>query len=224
MKKCTYLSHLKFPIRLGCFVATLLAMTTSNRHCERSEANQKFSRFLSVILLSISFFSFNLFATKPLETFQLTSSAFQENGSIPVQYTGEGQDLSPPLAWQNVPKGTQSLAIICDDPDASGTPWVHWSLYNIPATLDHIEEGGKNLTPDILIGKNGWGTLAYRGPKPPSGVHHYHFTLYALDTPLKLKEGATKEELLKAMEGHILGESTLIGLYQSQKGNLEGGA
>jgi len=177
------------------------------------------------IFLCVAFYSFDVFAVKSAEnqtqsaSFELTSPAFQEKGSIPMLYTGEGKDISPPLVWKNVPKNTQSLALICDDPDAPGGSWVHWILYNIPTTFDHLGEGEKNLTSDIQFGKNSWGNLAYGGPHPPHGTHHYHFTLYALDTPLKLKEGATKEELLKAIDGHILGNTTLVGLYHSQKGS-----
>jgi Raf kinase inhibitor-like YbhB/YbcL family protein len=149
------------------------------------------------------------------ENFQLESSAFKQNGDIPIQYTGEGKDISPPLVWENVPIGTQALALTCDDPDAPGGNWVHWILYNIPSSLNGLKEGGKDFPPEILVGKNSWGNKAYGGPHPPQGTHHYYFTVYALDSVLSLKEGATKEALLKAMEGHILGEATLIGLYRS---------
>jgi Raf kinase inhibitor-like YbhB/YbcL family protein len=145
---------------------------------------------------------------------KLTSPAFQDNEFIPPEYTAEGKDVSPPLSWESVPKETRSLALICDDPDAPNGHWIHWILYNIPPTLDHIDEGGKNLPPSLLFGTNSWGNLAYNGPNPPQGVHHYHFTLYALDTILSLKAGATSKELHKAMDDHILETVTLTGLYE----------
>lgn len=167
-----------------------------------------------IFILSLAFYLTFLGGIKA--DFMLESPAFKENGNIPIQYTGEGKDLSPPLFWKNAPKGTQSLALICDDPDAPGGNWDHWILYNIPSSLNELKEGGKDLSSEIRLGKNSWGNNAYGGPKPPSGTHHYHFTLYALDTTLNLQEGATKEELLKAMEGHILKQVTLIGLYHLQ--------
>lgn len=154
--------------------------------------------------------------TQEKPSMKLESPRFTHNGYIPLQYTGEGQDQSPPLSWTNVPEGTHSLALICDDPDAPMGVWDHWIVYNLPPRLNHIEEGGKNLPSDVRLGKNSWGKRAYGGPMPPSGTHHYHFTLYAVDTKLKLKEGATKEELKQAMKGHILAKTTLTGLYKLQ--------
>jgi len=155
--------------------------------------------------------------TQEKQPMKLESTSFTHNGYIPRQHTGEGTDLSPPLSWTNVPVGTRSLALICDDPDAPMGTWDHWILYHISSTLDHIEEGGKNLPSDIRLGKNSWGKLAYGGPMPPSGTHHYHFTLYALNTELELQKGATKDELKKAMMGHIIEETTLTGLYRLQQ-------
>ena len=164
--------------------------------------------------------SFGVLADIPLgekvSSLQLTSAVFEENKFIPPEYTAEGKDVSPPLAWKNVPPGTRSFALISDDPDASSGKWVHWILFNIPSTFDHIDAGGKNLTAEVLFGKNSMGNLTYNGPNPPQGVHHYHFTLYALDTILTLKNGATSKQLRKAMEGHILEEVTLTGLYEKK--------
>jgi len=148
---------------------------------------------------------------------QLESSVFTHNSYIPIEYTGEGQDISPPLTWTNVPSGTRSLALVCDDPDAPMGTWDHWILYNIPPNLTHIEKGGNNLPAGVGLGKNSWGRLDYGGPMPPSGIHHYHFTLYALDTELDLQSGVKKDALLKAMEGHVLATATLTGLYQLQR-------
>ncbi len=156
---------------------------------------------------------------------QVTSSAFGEGQRIPKKYTGEGEDVSPPLAWSGVPAGTQELALIVDDPDApTPQPWVHWVLYKIPADCKALPEGVKKvLRPDepagALQGKNSWPsgqTIGYRGPMPPPGhgVHHYRFHLYALDKKLEVEPGLTKDELLAAMKGHILGEGELTGTYQ----------
>ncbi|EKE09146.1 MAG: hypothetical protein ACD_16C00211G0003 [uncultured bacterium] len=145
--------------------------------------------------------------------FQLLSPAFKDNQPIPEQYSKNGLDVSPPFSLVNIPKGTQSLALVCEDPDAPGGTWIHWVLYNIPPSLTHISEGGSNLSKKVTVGKNSWGNLSYNGPQPPIGTHHYEFKLYALDAPLNLAPGLESEELKKAIQGHILGETKLIGLY-----------
>lgn len=155
---------------------------------------------------------------------QITSTAFGPNERIPEKYTGEGDDLSPPLSWSGLPGDATSLALICDDPDApTPEPWVHWVIYDIPADTSELPEG---VAPDPTLdqpagarqGENSWDegqTIGYRGPMPPPGhgTHHYHFRLYALDTKLDLAAGATKQALLDAMSGHILGEAVLTGTY-----------
>jgi Raf kinase inhibitor-like YbhB/YbcL family protein len=156
---------------------------------------------------------------------ELTSSAFQEGAKIPKKFSGEGQDLSPPLAWSGLPGGTRELALICDDPDApSPEPWVHWVIYKIPPTATALPEGlPKTPTlkepPGALQGKNSWTsgqTIGYRGPLPPpkSGPHRYFFKLYALDAALNLAPEATKAALWKAISGHVLAEGRLIGAYE----------
>ncbi|MBY0292680.1 MAG: YbhB/YbcL family Raf kinase inhibitor-like protein [Alphaproteobacteria bacterium] len=147
---------------------------------------------------------------------KLTSPAFHDKGQIPLQYTRDGQDVSPPLVWTNVPKNTESLALICEDPDAPSGVWIHWVLYNIPSHLRQIEEGGRNLPDSVLVGRNSWNNIIYNGPHPPYGIHHYTFTLYALDIVLQLEKGATSTELRRAMREHILAESSLTGLYQAK--------
>jgi hypothetical protein len=160
--------------------------------------------------------------------FELTSGAFKPDAKIPRKYTGEGEDVSPPLAWQGVPDGTKEFALICDDPDApKPEPWVHWVICGIAADVRGLSEGIKNepqLTKPIAArqGKNSWDlgvTIGYRGPMPPPGhgTHHYHFKLYALDKPLDLAPAATKKQLLAAMQGHVLGETELIGTYERKK-------
>ncbi|MBY0273550.1 MAG: YbhB/YbcL family Raf kinase inhibitor-like protein [Alphaproteobacteria bacterium] len=146
--------------------------------------------------------------------FTLSSPAFDNNAPLPLKYSGKRQDLSPPLAWQNPPLGTQSYALICDDPDAPSGAWTHWVLYNIPSTMKNIAEG---KTPKgATFGKNSWGKTSYNGPNPPSGTHHYHFTLYALDVPLALSSGLTSEQLMEAIKAHILDKATLVSTFKKQ--------
>ena len=145
---------------------------------------------------------------------QLTSTAFGEGERIPTKHTGEGEDVSPPLVWSGLPEGTKEFALICDDPDApTPKPWVHGVVYKIPADCTSL---GEDNIGKALWGKNSWGRSEYGGPMPPSGdgPHRYVFRIYALDAELDLKPGATKEQLLKAMEGHILAEGKLTGTYE----------
>jgi Raf kinase inhibitor-like YbhB/YbcL family protein len=153
---------------------------------------------------------------------QLCSSAFSEAQPIPRRYTGDGEDLSPPLSWQGLPGAAQELALIVDDPDApTKEPWVHWVIYNLPAAVSELPEGivpavHAQVAPGAIQGKNSWDTIGYRGPAPPKGrgTHRYYFTLYALDTALRLPEGLDKAGLLKKMEGHIIAQAALLGTYQ----------
>ena len=158
---------------------------------------------------------------------RLTSSAFADGDQIPSRHTGEGLDISPPLAWESV-QGAQQYALICDDPDApSAQPWVHWVIYNIPGHIQSLAEGLPNAPrlddPDgALQGVNSWPsgvTIGHRGPSPPPGhgTHHYHFRLYALDEALDLDPGLTKAELLKAIRGHVIAEGLLMGTYERGK-------
>ncbi|MBI3321685.1 MAG: YbhB/YbcL family Raf kinase inhibitor-like protein [Candidatus Omnitrophica bacterium] len=160
-------------------------------------------------------------ATVPIEeatmTFILTSSAFQEGGSIPSLHTCEGQDLSPPLAWTDPPAGTKSFALINDDPDAPGRTWVHWVLYNLPPSLRRLPASvplDQELPDGSRQGMTDFGRIGYGGPCPPSGTHRYFFKLYALDTPLALAPGATKRQLEQAMQDHILANAQLMGTYR----------
>jgi Raf kinase inhibitor-like YbhB/YbcL family protein len=148
---------------------------------------------------------------------QLTSTAFQEGQAIPKQYTGDGKNVSPPLRWTDPPAGTQAFALITDDPDAPRKVWVHWVLFNLPATTRELSEEvppEETLPGGAAQGKNDFGRISYGGPAPPPGKpHRYFFKLYALDAPLSLRPGATKEELLAAMKGHTLAEAQLMGTY-----------
>jgi hypothetical protein len=148
---------------------------------------------------------------------KITSSAFQDDGLIPAKYTCDGADVSPPLQWDTVPEGTQSIAVICDDPDAPMGTWVHWVLFNLPAETKQLAEkvpADKTLPSGAKQGTSDFRRIGYGGPCPPSGTHRYFFKIYALDTELALPAGATKRELLKAMEGHIIGQGQLIGKYK----------
>lgn len=148
--------------------------------------------------------------------FELKSPAFDPQGPIPARHTGEGPDVSPPLEWEGVPEGTAELALICDDPDAPRpTPWVHWVLYGIPASATSLAEGVEGIG---VEGKNDFGRSGYGGPMPPPGhgTHHYHFKLYALEEPLDLPPGATKDEVVRAMEGIILAAAELVGTYERE--------
>src|SRR5919201_6750487 len=148
----------------------------------------------------------------------LESSAFRANGEIPRKYTCEGNDTSPPLSWSGAPSGTKSFALIVDDPDAPDPKapqrtWVHWVLYDIPATATSLPEGAKsgNLPSGTKEGRNDWKRTGYGGPCPPTGRHRYFHKLYALDAVLPDLNSPTKAELEKAMEGHILARAELIG-------------
>ena len=141
----------------------------------------------------------------------LKSDAFANGQSIPAKYSCTGKNISPALSWNDPPAGTQSFALIVDDPDAPMGTWVHWVLYNIPSTTTSLEESADAGT--ISVGKNSSGNMRYDGPCPPSGTHRYFFKLYALDSTLSLSPGATKEQLLNAMKGHILAQGELMGTF-----------
>lgn len=156
-----------------------------------------------------------------MATLTVQTEAFSPGETIPEKYTGEGEDISPPIRWSDVPDGTKELALIMDDPDAPNTTWVHWVLYRIPADVTELEAGiptNKELeTPaGALQGTNSWDNIGYGGPMPPPGhgTHHYHFKVYALAAPVELAAGATKEQLLGAMEGHILAQGEVMGTYE----------
>ena len=150
---------------------------------------------------------------------KITSPAFEEGGLIPAKYTCDGADISPPLQWEAVPEGTKSIAIICDDPDAPMGTWVHWVLFNLPPDTKELAEklpDDETLPNGARQGITDFGKTGYGGPCPPSGTHRYFFKIYALDTVIDIVAIADKPKLLKAMEGHILGQGQLIGKYKRQ--------
>jgi len=142
---------------------------------------------------------------------ELTSDAFTHGQSIPAKYTCTGRNVSPALAWNEPPSGTRSFALIMDDPDAPMGTWVHWVLFNIPADARSLQEDTD--TGDMSVGKNSWGDLGYGGPCPPGGTHRYYVKLYGLDSILSLLPGASKEQLLQEMKGHILAQGELMGTF-----------
>ena len=150
----------------------------------------------------------------------LSSPEFSHNGNIPEQYTCDGEDEVPPLAWTGAPAGTKSFAIIVDDPDAPDPKapkmtYVHWVVYDIPSSVTHLDEDG--IPEDARVGVNDWKKSEYGGPCPPVGRHRYFFKLYALDTTLGELGSPTKAMLEEAMRGHIVGQAELVGTYERAK-------
>ncbi len=149
--------------------------------------------------------------------FQLESPSFKEGEKIPSIHTCDGKNLSPALKWKGAPQKTRGFVLIMEDPDAPGGIWTHWVLYVLPPNLNNIPQAFppiSTLANGEMHGFNDFKDLGYGGPCPPSGTHRYFFKLFALDTFLKLSPGMTKEEVLKAIEGHILAETHLMGTYQ----------
>jgi Raf kinase inhibitor-like YbhB/YbcL family protein len=172
-------------------------------------------------LLTIVLGSFDQSQGETPMTLQITSTAFPASGAIPLLYTCDGEDISPPLTWSDLPPNTKSLALVVDDPDAPDPKapkrtWVHWLLYNLPAghkgLTENVDRAG--LPRGTGEGLNDWGRTGYGGPCPPIGRHRYFFKLYALDIQLPDLGQPRKAELLKAMQGHILAQAELIGTYQ----------
>ena len=148
---------------------------------------------------------------------QLSSTAFKDGAMIPVIYTCDGKNISPPLSWTEAPQGSKSIALIVDDPDAPAGTWVHWVVFNLPSSISSLSEGASSLgsqEPFGTAGMNSSQKIGYGGPCPPKGKpHHYFFKLYALDIILGLKSGASKADVEKAMQGHILAQGQLMGTY-----------
>jgi hypothetical protein len=156
-------------------------------------------------------------------TLRLTSPAFAHQGEIPARYTCEGEDVSPPLAWSGAPAGTRSLALVVDDPDAPDPEapkltWVHWVLYGLPPGDGSLPEDAARagLPPGTRVGRNDWKRADYGGPCPPIGRHRYFHKLYALDVVLPDLGAATRAELERAMQGHVLARAELVGTYQKR--------
>ena len=144
----------------------------------------------------------------------IASAAFERNSSIPNKYTCDGENVNPPLTFSGVPENAKSLALIMDDPDAPRGTWVHWTMWNIdPSTINITVD---SVPAGAVEGTTSSGKSVYGGPCPPSGTHHYYFKLYALDTILDLNKSSEKQELESAIEGHVLGQAELVGLYSRE--------
>jgi hypothetical protein len=190
-------------MRLGTFAPFLACLILSG--CNRTDAQPKQQKE----------------ETSPMaasKTIDVSSTAFEHNQPIPQQYAfaPEGRNVTPAVSWSNLPDGTQSVALIVDDPDApKEDPWVHWVQYNIPPDSTGIPEGGANIG---MKGRNDFDQTGWGGPLPPRGhgTHHYRFKVYALNAELNLPTGATKEEVVKAMEGHVLAQGELVGTYERE--------
>ena len=179
----------------------------------------------SSVLISIILINQNFSQTKSkrkIMEMKIYSSAFKDGNFIPSKYTCEGANVSPQLHWNNVPKDIKSFAIIMHDPDAPGGDFVHWVIYNIPGNLKELHEDvtpSRNIDEEVMFGTNDFGRIGYGGPCPPAGKpHRYIIKIFALDTILHhLESGATRQQLLKAMDGHILADGELLGKYQRGK-------
>jgi len=155
-------------------------------------------------------------------TSKLDSTAFAAGASIPSRHTCDGDDVSPPLAWGDAPRGTKSFALVVDDPDAPDPKaprvrWVHWVVYDLPADARSLPEAvrsGAELPSGVRMGSNDWGKSTWGGPCPPVGRHRYVFTLYALDVALGARGALTKHALETAMQGHVLAQAELVGTYE----------
>jgi len=149
---------------------------------------------------------------------ELVSSAFTDGEMIPQTYTGDGQDISPPLNWTSPSENTKSFCLVADDPDAPRGTWVHWVIYNIPPSVNGLPEGvepNEVIFDGIRQGVNDFGNIGYGGPAPPAGkAHRYFFKLYALDSVIDLKPGATKADLMRAIQGRVIEEAILMGKYK----------
>ncbi len=179
----------------------------------------KFYTAISMVAATFLGFVIHSSVTSSSKTiFSLTSSSFANNELIPLKFTGDGENISPELHWTNAPIETKSFALIVEDPDAGDKPWVHWLIFNIPSNTRQLPQGvehGFFISGETNFYYTRNGVFVYGGPYPPSGqTHHYHFILYALDTLLDLPADTARDAILKAMEGHILGKSTLIGVYE----------
>ena len=172
---------------------------------------------LTFVMLIWGFHHDAFSAQKGAGKMQITSSAFTEGSMIPGKYTCDGQDISPPLEWKIAPVGIKSFTLISDDPDAPVGTWVHWVAYNIPSNTTKLDENvkpEKEFKNGMRQGSNSWPKIGYGGPCPPSGTHRYYFKLYALDVVLDIKPGATKEQVLQLMKGHVIAEAQLMGKYK----------
>lgn len=168
------------------------------------------------LLLLLLFFNINIYGATTMKL-TLTSPQFSQGTTIPSRYTCDAENYSIPLEWANTPQNTQSLVLIMDDPDAPMGTWDHWLIFNIPPSVHTLSENLSDLPQGAKGGHNSFGNEVYGGPCPPDREHRYFFKLYALDTLLNLPQGASKSEIEKAMQGHILEQAELMGRYNRKK-------
>ena len=186
----------------------------------RRVLNRPIRRGFMVVLLLAAVFPLVLEGASMTHKFQISSSAYADNDSMPSRFTCDGEDISPPLAWSGAPDGTKSFALILDDPDAPDPAapqmtWVHWVVYDIPRNVQALpEDGSKHLPVSTREGVNDWKRIGYGGPCPPIGQHRYFHKLYALDVMLPDLHNPTKVQLETAMRGHILAETRITGTYE----------
>lgn len=151
----------------------------------------------------------------PAPALTVTSTAFSHEADIPIEFTCDGEDVSPDMAWTEVPEGTRSVALICDDPDAPVGTWIHWVLFDMPADTTKLPRASQAGAAPGTDGKNSWKKTGYGGPCPPKGdPHRYYFKVYALDRLLELDAGATATQVSAAMEGHVAAQGTMMGKYK----------
>lgn len=148
-----------------------------------------------------------------MDILKVTSPSFKESEMIPSKFTCDGENISPEIRWEGLPEGTESLALICDDPDAPSGDFVHWVVFNIPAEIDSFDENAE-ISEIADLGMTDYGRKGYGGPCPPSGSHHYHFKVYALDEIIETEKSLDKYDLLDKMEGHVLAKGEIVGLYK----------
>jgi Raf kinase inhibitor-like YbhB/YbcL family protein len=181
---------------------------------------------VSFLIILISILSIQIYSqikqlNRKMEI-KIKSNAFHEGSLIPSKYSCEGENISPQLHWNEVSKDVKSYAIILDDPDAPGGNFVHWVIFNIPENMRELHENvtpSRNIPDEVMLGTNSFGRIGYGGPCPPAGKpHHYYFRIYALDTILHhVESGSTKEQLIKAMDGHIIAKGELMGIFSRSK-------
>ena len=179
---------------------------------------------MTTVLLATLLASATLGAQAAPRTIVVSSPTLVADQTMPRDYTPDGRNLSPPLAWSDLPAATKEIAVICEDPDAGNPPpFVHWVIYKIPATAKGLPEG-ISIDPEAKMpaaiagaiqGVSGFRRAIYRGPAPPPGKpHHYHFVVYALDADLGLKPGLTRADLLSAIQGHVIGQGEIVSIYE----------
>lgn len=170
-----------------------------------------------IIILLLNLFQFC--GLNRASAFEIKSPAFENNGTIPKQYTCDGINISPPLIWNNIPEGVKSLALISDDPDAPAGTWTHWIIFNMPPASKGLQEGVlpiQDMAHETKQGINDFKKIGYGGPCPPDRTHRYFFKLYALDTKLTLQSSITKKQLETAIKGHVVSQAELVGKYSKK--------